>query len=105
MRIDGGRVLHVVAGAFQPTNEVVIPGNKLPAAARGVWPVPRHLRRLFLARDGGRAVAVEIVEALAGGAVVRVVVVRLVGCDGLLEHDVGDSRIIAHDEGDVVLVT
>src|ERR1700716_2059233 len=58
MRVDVGRVLHVVAGAFQPTNEIDLPAEKLALTARSVWPVPRHLHRPRRARDGVRAVAV-----------------------------------------------
>src|SRR5688572_11406775 len=105
MRVEIGGVLYVVTGAFQPTNEEVLPGEKLPSAAETVRPVPRHLHRAGRARDGVRAVAVESVDALAGRAVVRVVVVRLVGCDGLLEQDVRASRVVAYGEGDPVLVT
>src|SRR5205814_7637704 len=106
MRVQVGGVLHVVAGAFQPANEVVIPGEKLPAAVVGVRPVPRDLHRARRARDGVRAVSVEVVEALAGagagageGGVVRAVGVSLVGGDGVLDHDVGVSRIVVHDGG------
>src|SRR5256885_5808526 len=60
----------------------------------------------FQAEDGIRDYKVTGVQTCALPiSVVRVVVVSLVGCGGLLEHDVRDPRVVAHDEGDVVLVT
>src|SRR5882724_8568570 len=104
MRVDISRVTHVVTGPFQPTNEVILV-LKFAIAVPSVRPVKRDLHCAGRAGDGVRPIAVVAVEALAGRTVVRLVVERLVGSDGLLVQDGRASRVVAHYEDDVVLVT
>src|SRR5207245_4268324 len=52
----------------------------------------------------GRPVAVEVIEALAGAPVVRIVVVRLVRCNPLLVEEWRGAAVL-HDEHHVILVT
>ena len=72
-------------------------------AVNFVRPVERHLRRAGRAQACSRPDAVVVVEAFAGHAVIRVVVVGLIGHDRLLVQDVRAARIIPHGENDVVL--
>ena len=107
--VDVGRVGHIIAGLLHPTDERVLPGEKglaidVAGAIPLVGPVEGNLHGVLASAYRRRAIAVEGVEALAGGVVIRIVVVSLIGRYGLLVEEGGDSAVVANDKHDVVLI-
>src|SRR5207302_1324829 len=91
------------------TDERVLPGEKglaidVAGAIPLVGPVEGNLHGVLASTYRRRAIAVEGVEALAGGVVIRIVVVSLIGHYGLLVEEGGDSAVVANDKHDVVLI-
>ena len=84
MGVDVGGVGDVKAGLLEPADQLNLPAEELALAVAGVRPVEGDLDGTGGPRDGVGPVAVELVEALAGQPVIRIVVVRLVGVDPLL---------------------
>ena len=103
VRVDVGRVGHVVAVPLEPADEIDVPGPEEHVAIAGVRPIERHLRRALGSNDRVRAVAVVVVEALSVDPIVRVVVVRLVGVHALLVEE-GRRAPVLDDEAHVVLI-
>ena len=68
-----------------------------------VGPVEGNLHGVLASAYRRRAIAVEGVQALAGGVVIRIVVVSLIGRYGLLVEEGGDSAVVANGKHDVVL--
>src|SRR5438093_79276 len=82
MRVDIRRVRDVVTRTLDPADE--LDGIHLWKAVVRVGTIERDFDRPRFAGDRVRPVAIEAVEALPGQVIVRVVVVGLVGEDGLL---------------------
>src|SRR3981081_2727231 len=72
------------------------------AAIAPVRPVERDLRSGSGSSHRRRTIAVERVEALAGAAVIGIVVVGLIGRHRLLVDQGGDPPVVAHEKHDVV---
>ena len=103
MSIDVGAVGDVIAVAFEPADVIGLPPEELSGTVAAVGPIKRHFDRPRLLGDRGGAIAVKAVQALPRGAVVRVIVVGLVGADALLVAE-GGGPAIPDDEDDVILV-
>jgi hypothetical protein len=101
--VDVGRVRDVVAVLLEPADEIDLPVEELSRSVRRVWAVERDLDRARISGDRVGAVAVVRVQALAGGAIVRVVVVGLVGGDRLLVKEGRRASVLDHEDH-VVLV-
>src|SRR5439155_3093574 len=76
--VDVRRVAHIVAGPLEPPYEVDLPGQEASITSVRVGSVERDFYCLLTPRDCVGTGAVVCVEALAGRAIVRVVVVCLV---------------------------
>jgi len=87
-------------------NQVEVPKLPVKESAAAIIPVrtiERNLRSARRSSDSRGAKAVEIVKALAGGVVVRPVVVCLKRIHAQLVEQIGSAGIVANHENNAVL--
>src|SRR5439155_15678164 len=103
VRIEIGRVGHVVPVSFKPPDELELPVGEVSGAVRRIWAIKRYFDGARVPGDRVRPVAVIGIEALARVAVIGIVVVRLIRHHALLVEE-GGRASVPDDEHHVVLV-
>ena len=103
VRVDVGRIGHIVAGPLEPADELHLPDEELPVPAPGVRPIEGHFHRAPVAPYRVGPVAVVRVQALAVNSIIGIVVICLVGRDALLIEE-GRRTSVAHHEVHVILI-
>ena len=104
VRVDLGRVGHVVPGSLEPPDELELPVGEVSGAVGRVGAIKRHVDSAPVPGDRVRPVAVVGIETLARLAVIGVVVVRLIRHHALLVEE-RRRAVVPDDKHHVVLVT
>ena len=104
MRIEIGRIRHVVSGALHPPDEIDLPLVEVAQPRVRLRPIERDLHGRRVPGHGIGPIAVEAIQTLARLSVVGIVVVRLVGIDALLVQERRGAAVL-DDEDHVVLQT
>src|SRR5512135_1712100 len=104
MRINTGRVDNVVARSLQPVDKEDLHRQEIAVTIVLVWPIEGDLDCAWSTCQGIGPKAVVIIEALASYAIVRIVVIGLIGSHRLLVEQIRDALIVTHDENDIGLV-
>src|SRR4051812_20722574 len=104
MRVEIGRVGDVVSRTLEPPNEIYFPRDEIADSAVSHRTIERYLHGRGRPFDRVGAVAVERVEALSGHAIIRIVVVCLIGRNTRLVEERRGTAVL-DDEDHPVLVS
>ena len=103
--VDVGRVTYVIPRSLEPAHEIDLPGQESSVTRAPIRPIERDLHRTRGRGQRRGSVAVVVVQAFAGGVVVRIIVVGLVGGHALLIQQIAAPAVVADDEADVIVVS